>query len=280
MGKAIYKPVGKAGEYAAWACNYFLGCSNDCDYCYCKKGVLGTVAGGREPKLKKCFRDYTDAFETFVYELQAKADIIRKEGGLFFSFSSDPFLPETTELTVMSVMFAAGMDVPCSLLTKCAAWLFDKNVVESLLSVKDKVAIGFTLTGRDDLERGKTAGTNAERILAMKQLHEAGFKTFVSLEPVIDIEASAKMLSESVDYCDLYKIGLLSGKREYKYPELSRFVAFANAVCEEKHIPVYWKKSVLGVCMDANKGKTCVGSDYSLFENGMKQSCENNLYER
>lgn len=30
-GKAIYNPSGKAGEYSQWACNYFTGCSNECD---------------------------------------------------------------------------------------------------------------------------------------------------------------------------------------------------------------------------------------------------------
>lgn len=29
-GKAIYKPAGKAGEYAKYACNFYVGCSNDC----------------------------------------------------------------------------------------------------------------------------------------------------------------------------------------------------------------------------------------------------------
>ena len=123
MGKAIYKPVGKAQEYSRWACNFFLGCSNDCDYCYCKKGVLGTVAGGNKPMLKKCFKDINDAFSTFMEELQKNADDIRKEGGLFFSFTSDPCLPETVDLTVMSVMFATGMDIPCHILPNASSGL-------------------------------------------------------------------------------------------------------------------------------------------------------------
>ncbi len=39
-GKALYQPSGKAAEYSAWACNFYTGCSNDCEYCYCKRGVL------------------------------------------------------------------------------------------------------------------------------------------------------------------------------------------------------------------------------------------------
>lgn len=54
-GKAIYNPSGKAGEYSDWACNFYTGCSNNCDYCYCKKGVMSHVWSDT-PKLKKCFR--------------------------------------------------------------------------------------------------------------------------------------------------------------------------------------------------------------------------------
>lgn len=39
-GKAIYNPKGKAGEYSEWACNFYTGCSNNCQYCYCKRGVM------------------------------------------------------------------------------------------------------------------------------------------------------------------------------------------------------------------------------------------------
>ena len=31
-GKAIYNPSGKAGEYSTWACNFYVGCSNMCEY--------------------------------------------------------------------------------------------------------------------------------------------------------------------------------------------------------------------------------------------------------
>lgn len=51
-GKAIYQPTGKAAEYSPWACNFFTGCSNDCEYCYCKRGVMSHVWDNK-PHLKK-----------------------------------------------------------------------------------------------------------------------------------------------------------------------------------------------------------------------------------
>ena len=51
-GKAIYQPAARAAEYAKWACNFYVGCSNACTYCYCKRFNWGDV-----PKLKACFKD-------------------------------------------------------------------------------------------------------------------------------------------------------------------------------------------------------------------------------
>lgn len=68
QSKAIYNPSGKAGEYSSWACNFHVGCSNGCEYCYLKKGRGKAVLGGDTPMLKKCFRDVT-AFEIFSNKL-------------------------------------------------------------------------------------------------------------------------------------------------------------------------------------------------------------------
>ena len=116
-GKAIYSPKGKALEYAKYAVNFYVGCSNDCDYCYCKRGVLGHAMGAPKATLKKCFKDKEDAYSTFSRELQAHLKEFR-EHGLFFTFTSDPFLPETIELTIMAVNCCVDFSVPVKLLTK------------------------------------------------------------------------------------------------------------------------------------------------------------------
>lgn len=97
-GKAIYCPTGKAGEYATYACNFFVGCSNGCQYCYLKKGIGAKVLGIDHPELKKCFKDVDHAKEVFKKELQQNLEDLQKNG-LFFSFTTDPMLPETIELT-------------------------------------------------------------------------------------------------------------------------------------------------------------------------------------
>ena len=47
----------------------------------------------------------------------------------------------------------------------------------------------------------------------MKTLKKHGFYTWCSLEPIIDLDMSLLMFRLSFDYCDEYKIGLLSGKK-------------------------------------------------------------------
>jgi len=127
---------------------------------------------------------------------------------------------------------------------------------------KQWIAFGFTLTGHDELE--SNASTNEERIEAMKRLHDAGFKTWASIEPVIDFESAREMIVKTMDYCDLYKIGLLSGKK-YDKEDLATFI---HAVLFWK-IPVYFKDSLLqqtGIIRE-DLPTNCVGRDYNMFDN-------------
>ena len=90
-GKAIYQPSGKAAEYGEWACNFHIGCSNWCDYCFCSKalqpGLWSSIV-----TLKKAFKDEQDAIAVFKKELSINLQALRG-AGLFFGFTTDPLLP-------------------------------------------------------------------------------------------------------------------------------------------------------------------------------------------
>ncbi|MGV8136509.1 MAG: hypothetical protein AB2L20_14970 [Mangrovibacterium sp.] len=267
-GKAIYQPSGKAAEYSAWACNFYVGCSNGCEYCYCKKGILAGAMGMDTPQLKKCFTDEKYALEVFTKELIQNANEIRKHG-LFFTFTSDPFLPETTLLTQQAIRVCDQIDVPVKILTKCTDWVdtmlneLENNLtIWNILPRKNMIAFGFTLTGHDELEPG--ASTNAERIEAMRKLHDAGFKTWASIEPIIDLYSSYRMMLESLDCCDLYKIGLESGKK-YSKSDLLYFIDF---IACELVVPVYFKDSLLKAAETSRESlpSNCVTRDYNMFQ--------------
>ena len=274
-GKAIYSPKGKAGEYAKYACNFYVGCSNDCDYCYCKRGVLGHAMGKPQATLKKCFKDEEHALEVFKKEL-IKNIVELQRYGLFFTFTSDPMLAETKKLTITALTFAINNGVPCKILTKRADFIDDIPEFWYDDFYCKYLAFGFTLTGHDELERG--ASTNAERIECMRNLHNAGFKTFASIEPIIDLKSSYEMIKQTLGFCDLYKIGLMSGKRNYTQQEVMDFMSDVNRVIFDgtfklnKRIKVYWKDSVLDYIKmpreDYNycaKKSITVSADYNIF---------------
>lgn len=240
MSKAIYKPKGKAGEYAEWACNLYVGCSNNCSYCYCKKGLLSHAMGGPEAKLKACFKDEAHAYEVFKKELLANLEDLRKSS-LFFTFSSDPMISETRWLTNKCIQYAIENGVKVQVLTKNAEFLYDSFISWLRVEKKtDMVAYGFTLTGRDDMEPG--ASTNYERIEAMEVLHNLGFRTFASLEPVIRPALTTGLAKEIAPFCDLVKVGLMSGVplSYYKADEVIKMVSVVKQHCKN----VYFKRSI------------------------------------
>ena len=268
-GKAIYNPSGKAGEYSYWACNFYVGCSNDCSYCYCKKGILGHAMGSTSPTLKKCFRDEAHALEIFQKELKSNLSELQKHG-LFFSFTTDPCLDETIGITQQAISIALVNNVPCKLLTKCVAWTNNPFGPVPFLwnnanNYKNLLAFGFTLTGHDELE--PNAATNRERIEAMAKLHEAGFKTWASIEPIIDFDSSWRMIVDSFVHCDLFKIGLESGKK-YDKNELIEFIKSVNLFLSDLlKTNIYWKNSLLkaaGIDRDSLP-ENCVGRNYNIF---------------
>nr|WP_320037159.1 radical SAM protein [uncultured Bacteroides sp.] len=262
-GKAIYNPSGKAGEYSYWACNFYVGCSNGCTYCYLRKGIGKAVLGGDHPTLKKCFKDEKDALQIFKKELLANIDELRKHG-IFFTFTSDPMLPETISLTFDAIDICLKHNIPVKVLTKQSDWW---NMWYSRANIfVDKqhlVAFGFTLTGHDELE--PNASTNMKRLSAMAKLHKAGFKTWASIEPIIDIPSSLAMINLSHGFCDLYKIGLESGRR-YPKLDIEIFVEMVNTMYSD--CLIYFKDTLLkqaGI-ERSDLPSNCVDRDYNIFK--------------
>jgi len=271
--KAIKMPEGKASEYAKYSCNFYVGCSNECEYCYLKKGRGKAILGGNIPTLKKYFKDENHALEVFEKELKANLPELQKHG-LFFSFTTDPMLPnETIFLTGKAVMSCIYYNVPVKILTKRADFFSYHNHFTDYIipanpyeNSRKVVAFGFTLTGCDDKE--PNASTNAERIEAMKMLHDAGFKTWASIEPVIDFGSSYEMIRECDKICNLLKIGLESGKK-YDKKQLKLFVKMTIEASRFNYYQIYFKDSLLkqaGISR-SELPSNCVGRDYQIFNN-------------
>ena len=220
-GKAIYTPKGAALEYGRIGCNFYTGCPHNCEYCYLKRGITGKTLGGTEVRLKKCFKNMENAIDIFCKEVDAHLEQCRRYG-IFFSFTTDPLIEVTRGLTAFAIHYCIVNNIPVHVLTKDATFLGDDLFTSDLDHIADAdrkyIHIGFTLTGRDDME--PNASTNAERIEAMRILHSQCFATFASIEPVIEWYDSRRVIRQSLDCCDHYKIGLRSGvKKDYYDPQ-------------------------------------------------------------
>lgn len=258
----IYIPQGRAFEYARYACNFHVGCSNDCDYCYCKRGLLSHTMGKPFPTLKKCFVDEQDALNRFKENVKRFLPELRQHG-LFFTFTTDPMLVETRDLHWAAASYAVAQGINVKILTKRADFIDPLELDKLSADERKHIAWGFTLTGFDNRE--PHASTNEERIAAMKRLHDMGFKTFASIEPVINPMRSLNCIMRTRDFCDLFKIGLMSGHRDYTRREVEEFVRQASDVIDIVGGRVYWKESVseyIGCPIECSAG---VSADYDMF---------------
>ena len=268
-GRVIYTPAGKAKEYAEHAANFFVGCSNCCEYCYLKKGIGAKILGGNQPALKRSLYDPSTAIKIFQRELEYHRKELRN-AGIFFSFTTDPLLPETYALTHEAVKICQQYNIPVSILTKCANGI-DRFMEYSEQSKFDKsiIALGVTLTGCDDLE--PYASPNKDRVKEIAVAHDKGYHTFASIEPLIArrFEDAISIIKSSYAFIDLYKIGLESGgkymKRDLQY--------FYNKIIRywdmyDNRPMIYWKNSIVKK-LDLNREDMpdfCVDHKFNLFK--------------
>ena len=90
------------------------------------------------------------------------------------------------------------------------------------------LTIGFTITGKDELE--PNAPSTAKRIEALRKLHdEYKIKTFVSLEPIIDLHSASEVIKKTYKITDEIRIGVQSPIKRDRY-DPNEFVGFIVAV--------------------------------------------------
>lgn len=262
-GKILYNPSGKAKEFSYWAANLYVGCECRCKYCFNRKGRFSKVLGADKPTLKKSLGNPEKAFGIFMKEVNENIDQV-KEHGIFFNFVSDPGQKDTIQLNIQCILFCMLREVPVKILSKKSWWILEDNWQNLFLEYKHLIAFGWTLTGRDDLEPG--ADLNVTRILAAKKVHELGFKTFASIEPVIDFPSSAKMIGESRGFIDLYKIGLESGKKYILCEALSFYEDTSSFLQDDAKI--YWKDSFLKLIgIDrCDLPENCVTREFNIWK--------------
>ena len=199
-GPVIYEPNGRAKEYAELACNLWRGCDHGCLYCFGPEVLRVSRSVFRVPELK----------DDLLERLKRDAD---KHAGdprpVMLCFTCDPYMKIDTEgitRQAISILHDSGLKV--SILTKGghrARRDFD------LLGPGDSFGTTLTLARQaDSVYWEPGAATPAERILTIAVAHNMGIRTWVSLEPVIDVEQTLKLLREAAPYVDEFKCGRLN----------------------------------------------------------------------
>lgn len=196
----VYAPKGQAGEYSALACNPYRGCGHECKYCYVpnvirmKRELFDSSANVRVGFQKGLLRDCKK------YKLAGISEQV------MLSFTSDPYHPFNTSETTKTIntLHDHGLGICC--LTKGGT----RSLRDIDLLNPKTDAFASTLTSMNNSfsnkwERGAADAT--DRVDALKSHHDKGIFTWVSLEPTIDIHESLRIIEETHEFVDLFKVG-------------------------------------------------------------------------
>ena len=263
--KILSRPKGNAEEYGRWSVNPYIGCSHGCLYCYLKKGPSGAYLGQDKPVLKKGVVSEEHAFYLAMTEIYANHEEIIRDGGLFMTFTSDPCAEKTRNIFFrIAIESARELKIPVTILTKSADFInfwrytdIASGPLDCRRMVKQRLSFGWTLTGHDELE--PNASPNDKRIKTMRLVSANGFKTWASIEPVIDFPSSLDMIYQALNAgCQHFKIGLLTNNtrvvrkdfefgdhlfKAYDVIDCMHFIEDVMRLTEGK-ATVYWKQSV------------------------------------
>lgn len=204
----IYVPKGRAFEYSPLALNLYNGCDSECEYCYSPAALHMTKEEFGKPKLK--------ADKNFMKTLAKEVNLLMRQYNtkpILLCFSCDPYQKFDVEhkLTRQALQILLTNNQNVVILTKGGQR--SARDFDLLVAYPSQVKYGCTLVFADDkraLEVEKGAPPTSERILTLKEAHERGIKTWISLEPVFNPDDALKLIDLTHEFCDEYKVGKIN----------------------------------------------------------------------
>jgi DNA repair photolyase len=196
----IYAPAGQAGEYSPLATNPYRGCGHKCAYCYVplalrmKRPDFDAGATPRKEFLKLLEKDASK------YEAMGITEQV------MLSFTTDPYHPGDTTLTRQTIELLQRYGMGICTLTKGGS----RAMRDIDLFRPGRDAFASTLTSLEaefSLKWERGAPLPQDRIDTLRNFHGAGIFTWVSLEPVLDTEATLDIIRRTHEFVDLYKVG-------------------------------------------------------------------------
>lgn len=242
----IYKPKGRALEYAPFACNLYMGCTHGCTYCYAPGCVRRTSEDWHAESTART--NVVDLFRKDAEWLSRNLpDNDRRR--VLFCFLSDPYQPLEKELhiTRTCLMIAREYGVKVDILTKGAYALVSKDF--SLMRDTD-VHLGVSLSFVSDEKRKEwepQASSVSDRIKILKKAHSLGIYTWVSVEPVIYPEEALSVIDKAHEFVDFWKVGKLNHNREVENAvDWHKFYLDVRARLQHYGANFYIKKDLRG----------------------------------
>lgn len=242
MKKTIRKSMlYKTGvEYGDYTINHIQGCAHGCKYpCYAMSmakrfGKAKTYDEWCEPKLAE------NALEILDKEIPKLKD---KINSVHLCFTSDPFMYGYNEVAEMSIKIIKKLNlagIKCTVLTKGILPL-------ELSKLSSENEYGITLVSLEENFRRDMEPNTApfdERIKALRALHDAGCKTWVSMEPYPTpnfVKQDLNALLNEVSFCDKIIFGRLNYNK--KVSEFKNYKKFFNECAQ----------TVINYCEENNK---------------------------
>lgn len=236
-------------EYGDYTMNFVQGCSHGCKYpCYAflQKKRFGQVADYEEWCKPQLVSNTLALLDQEIPRLKSKITSVH------LCFSTDPFMygyQEIIDMALASIKKLNIAGIKCTALTKGILPI-------ELAELSRENEYGITLVSMDEEYRAKmepSAAPYAERLAALRALHDAGCKTWVSMEPYPTpnlIEQNLHDLLEAVSFVDKIIFGRtnysteVSSYKDHKayYNELAKEVI---SFCEERGIQYHIKEKTI-----------------------------------
>ena len=210
-------------EYGDYTLNHVQGCAHGCKYpCYAmmmarRFGKAKTYEEWCQPKLAE------NALEILDKEIPKYKHKIKS---VHLCFTTDPFMYGYDDVSEMSIKIIRKLNqagIKCTVLTKGILPL-------ELANLSPENEYGITLVSLNEQFRQEMEPNTApflQRIQALRTLHDAGCKTWVSIEPYPTpniIEQDLDEILDAVRFCDKIIFGRLNyNKRVSEYRQHREF---------------------------------------------------------
>ena len=236
-------------EYGDYTMNHILGCAHGCKYpCYAflMKKRFGKVTSYNDWLEPYLVSNTLEILDKEIPRLKSKIKSVQ------LCFTTDPFMYEYDEIEKMSLAAIKKLNdagIKCTVLTKGLLPI-------ALADYSNENEYGITLISLDETYREKAepgAAPYADRLSALKALHDKGCKTWVSVEPYPTpnlIDQKIDEILKAIEFTDKIIFGRTNYSKEISAYKSHR--AFYNeqaekvvSFCKERGISYHIKEGTI-----------------------------------